>query len=109
MILVVASGEQYWVHFRHLFVPDKRTQCTIHRGPCTRPAAGTACAPKTLEGLGAIGYGTARCSEKDNFEFAMGRKLAFERAVRNYTNSKALRRELWAGFLTRSRLPKNRV
>jgi len=42
--------------------------------------------------------GGATCSPKDVFDLGLGMKIAFSRAVKEYTNIKKLRRDLWKIF-----------
>ncbi len=85
--------ETYIAHFTHVRTADRlwevTTLCTIHVAPC-------ATSKRPCETLTAV-TGIARCSRKDNFEKAKGRKLAFTRAISHLPRD--TRRQLWVAYL----------
>ena len=62
-------GQQYTVKFRHFLDGKKVTTCDIIAGEII------------------FGSGAALCSEKDQFNRARGRKIAFARAVKAFNRN----------------------
>jgi hypothetical protein len=59
-----------------------RREDFVRRG--TRPASkGGMTTVQVMLADGRYGIGVARCSKKDNFSYAVGRKIALDRALRN--------------------------
>lgn len=69
----------------------EETYCTIHEGECAKKE-------RPCDTPGAC-TGIAHCSTKDRFTKAVGRKLAFGRAVSAFTIDWGLRAKLWKSYL----------
>lgn len=93
MILNTSEGE-FRAHFRHEKTEAGwRTECSVHVAPCL-----TASRPCGSESLG---IGVAKCSPRDAFCRATGRKVAFGRAIAPLPRH--VRRELWDAYFNGSK------
>jgi hypothetical protein len=101
MILKLDEKTVFIAHFHHYRVGgdhklwDGGTICTIHEGPCAskeRPCG-------TMTAVSGI----ARCSRKDSFVKAKGRKLSFTRAIAHM--DRGTRARLWAAYFAKEGMP----
>jgi hypothetical protein len=107
MILRAADGTVYKVHFRHLFPVVKRrvrphTECLLHLADCRLGLV--ACvvdiAGKSREfGQVIATMGVARCSPRDTFNKAMGRRIALGRALKHLVSDEGVRGQLMIDYL----------
>lgn len=107
MTISTANGRTFHVHFRHpsigqwrlankkngtYVVTQRMTTCTVHEGDCQLQKD-----KATDNQLHCVttpfSAGAAVCSIEDQFEFKVGRKIAFTRAIQHYT--RAERALLW--------------
>ena len=94
MILKDAEGGIYVAHFSHKLADDKKhvhTTCRIHQGPCIHVLE-----PIRHCSVPPSGLGIARRNPMDVFRKAVGRKLAFERAIGVFRRT--LRAQLWKSY-----------
>jgi hypothetical protein len=100
MRLKLQNGEVLTAHVSHSNLPDhevKRhgvlirggTSCGVHLGPCIYVEGQRGC-------QASMRYGMAFCSSLDNFNRAVGRKLAFTRAIETF--SRPERTAFWKAF-----------
>lgn len=96
MILKDAKGGVYVAHFSHKFDADGKgvhTTCRVHSGPCLHVLEPVRHCSVPLTGLG-----IARRNPHDVFKKAVGRKMAFQRAISAL--SRDLRQQLWSSYWT---------
>lgn len=105
-----AGGRDYIVHLNYEFtlVEDRKVPTAVtarvHEGPCVREIENCATDDPTQGPCTkAADTGRAYCHPKDQFVRATGRKVALGRALRNLTDSKARRAELWADYRMKAR------
>ena len=87
---------EYHVHFWHN--PPRQTVCTLHHGDCP-PLWNRTALPRCSK-IGAV-EGIARCSVRDRFVRATGRKIALARAMKAQGIPRVERRVLWAVYFGR--------
>jgi hypothetical protein len=91
MKLTTISEVVWTLHFHHVRHNNGAwvTTVRLHLGPCERHLEHGMCHRPAF-------LGVARCSAKDIFCKALGRKLALQRAAHGM--SRATREELWAAY-----------
>lgn len=79
-------------HFHHW---PSRTVCTLHHGAC--PPLWDRQAFPRCSAVGVV-EGVAKCSPRDQFAKATGRKLALARALRTLGVQRDVRRGVWQAY-----------
>jgi hypothetical protein len=95
MILQLGPEGVFIAHFSHS-VKRRESLCGIHGGFCVKAGKDQPCTVPAL-------HGRARASRADQFSRAVGRKLAFTRAIEPLP--KDLRTMLWDAYWRQVRAP----
>ena len=100
MKLTLSDGSVWTAHFHHQFLSEEQaadklydvvTSCCIHSGNCVHTGENDTCTRASYMGI-------SKCSKKDVFLKAAGRRTALDRALRVNGVDYELRKQLWDAY-----------
>lgn len=107
MLVTDKDGKEYVAHIHHMPKANGRvrnhefrgvTSCRIHAGRCNAEKD-KPCDVDTLS------YAITRCSIRDQFEKAVGRKIVFTRALRKiFFDDREQRRAMWQSYFSQVKI-----